>query len=204
MTGTTSGCEPLFQKSYKRKKKSVTDANKWEEYDVVHPKLKEFVEMKFKGEQYVLIVGLVDNNPYETWIWKVTESNPIFPLKALNFVIYKEKRGKYLLRWDKMYDADLGQLNISEREIYNVELFAFTRICSAFLRHNPNQIEVLISTIEKINDLNNIPKIITRLLKKYVKDNTHIYGVECPNCKGKLVRESGCHRCMGCGYSSCS
>ena len=73
MAGTTSGCEPLFQKSYKRKKKSATDANKWEEYDVVHPKLKEFVEIKFKGEQYVLIVGLVDNNPYETWIWKVTD-----------------------------------------------------------------------------------------------------------------------------------
>ncbi|MCL2312883.1 MAG: hypothetical protein FWC41_10445, partial [Firmicutes bacterium] len=307
IAGTTSGCEPLFQKSYKRKKKSATDANKWEEYDVVHPKLKEFTErtgkpieespyneyhevnwkdsvdiqsiiqkyidhsisktinlprdtpketieqvfitawkqgckgitvyvegsregilvddkfekwqngvvkrpksipaecfsMQFKGEQFVLIVGLVKHNPYEIWIWKVDENNPIFPLKASGLNIYKEKRGKYILKWDKMHDADLGQMNISEKEIYNVELFAFTRMCSAFLRHNPNEIEVLISTVEKINDLNNIPKIICRLLKKYVKDGTKINGTECPNCKGHLIREAGCHCCKGCGYSTC-
>jgi len=58
IAGTTSGCEPLFQKSYKRKKKSATDANKWEEYDVIHPKLKEFTEITGKT---------IDESPYNEY-----------------------------------------------------------------------------------------------------------------------------------------
>ena len=58
IAGTTSGCEPLFQKSYKRKKKSATDANKWEEYDVIHPKLKEFTE---------IIGKTIDESPYNEY-----------------------------------------------------------------------------------------------------------------------------------------
>lgn len=27
---------------------------------------------------------------------------------------------------------------------------------------------------------------------------------ECPECGGKLVRESGCMTCLGCGWNACS
>lgn len=206
-----SGCKGItvFRENSRMAVKSRTDNDSndevWPNGVYKRPKSipAECMHMTYNKEPYVLIVGLVKGNPYETWIWKI-EDKLIFPYGAKNFHIVKERKGKYILTWDKRTDEDPGKLSISDLQVDNSLIFAFTRLISAFLRHNPNELEVLISTFEKMPQFDSIPKLIARLLKKYLKDGTRIYGLQCPTCEHALTRKSGCVFCENCGYSVCS
>ena len=65
-------------------------------------------------------------------------------------------------------------------------------------------IKSLVEQMEKTSGSFAAPlKVITRVLKKYIKDGEEVQGEVCPECGGKLVRKEGCKSCVNCGWSAC-
>jgi ribonucleoside-diphosphate reductase alpha chain len=80
---------------------------------------------------------------------------------------------------------------------------ALTRMISCALRHG-SDISFICDQLSKTQgDLMTFSKVISRILKKYVKENS-VSSETCPTCKSKLVYQNGCKLCLQCGYSACS
>ena len=151
-------------------------------------------------QPYIILVGLLDGMPYEVFALK--NNNDTVDNKVTKGVIKKLRRAKYRAEFED--DTELSPVSAfteSEEDI-------ITRLVSTALRHN-TPIEFIQHQLEKTKgDLNSLAKCISRALKNYVKDGAEIKGEECPECGGKLIRESGCKSCIdengvGCFYSAC-
>lgn len=151
--------------------------------------------IKVKGEDYFILVGLLGGDPYEVFAGK----NGFIPKAAKVGTLMKMKRGHYKLILDD------GTEISSVAEHINDEEEAITRMASMSLRHGVD-IAYLVHQLEKVNskeDMSAFYKALCRALKKYIKEGVKISGDECPECKGILVRESGCAICKSCGWSAC-
>jgi ribonucleoside-diphosphate reductase alpha chain len=154
--------------------------------------------LKVKGEDYTVIVGLLNNIPYEVMAYQ--GNGNILGKKVKSAVSYKVKRGHYRLidseNDNTLIDSITGCCDDAEDSI--------TRLVSAHLRHNPNNLEFIVHQLEKAKgDMTNFSKAIARTLKKYIQDGVEIKGEECPNCQAKLFRNEGCISCKNCGFSKC-
>ena len=159
---------------------------------------------KVKGEDYMILVGKLDNKPYE-----------VFAGLAENFEI-SEKYNKGFIekrKWKtKLNRYDLCFGNESEIKIKDIlKMFdnpnhgILTRMVSLGLRHGaaPNFIiEQMLR--EDDSDFNSFCKVMARTLKKYVPDGTMASGNErvCPECSLPLMYREGCLACT-CGWSRC-
>ena len=317
LTQTTSGIEPLFQMSYKRRKKINNELNekvdfvddsgdKWQEFEVLHPKIKEWKEAtnendltlspwygccasdidwksrvelqavvnrhidhsisstinlpqeatledvstiyktawksgckgitvyrdgcrsgvliseeknedkikkttctkrpktlpcdiyhtSVKGEEYFVIVGLLNNDPYEVFAGK---NGHIIKRGSTKGFTTKVKRGQYQVEMDNnVIFEDISQFISDDQE-------SITRLISTALRHG-SDIKFVVHQIEKTKgDMMSFSKAISRILKKYIKDGTKVTGEECPKCKNtELMRQEGCISCPSCGWTKCA
>lgn len=146
-----------------------------------------------KGQPYFVLVGLLNNKPYEVFAGK----NGVVDKNVSTGVIIKRTRRQYKAIFED--DSELSPINAFLKD----EEEALTRCISALLRHDVD-ISIIVHQLEKINgDMSGFAKSVLRALKKYIKDGTEVYGEECDNCKGKLIREEGCITCKNCGWSKC-
>ncbi len=113
-------------------------------------------------------------------------------------VIEKRARGKYFFVADDGSEYELTNGHSDE----NAD--ALCRVISASLRHGCD-ISFLIHQLEKTEGgLLSFAKVISRVLKKFVKDGTVVHGASCESCNSnKIVREEGCIKCSDCGWSKC-
>jgi ribonucleotide reductase alpha subunit len=150
-----------------------------------------------EGQQWVVFVGLLDNEPYEVFAFK--EKSIHLPTKLKAGHLIKIKRGRYDL------DAD-GIIIESVAENFETgEQEALTRLISIALRHGTD-IKFIVEQLNKSEGkITSFSKAIGRTLKKYIKDGDTSTEV-CPNCSAKntLVYQEGCVVCSGCAYSACS
>ena len=80
---------------------------------------------------------------------------------------------------------------------------ALTRIISLSLRHGAD-INFITHQLEKTSgDMLGFAKAVSRVLKKYIKEGSMVYGESCPECGGELRRAEGCLSCS-CGFNKCS
>ncbi len=156
----------------------------------------EIFETKIKGDKYFVIVGLLNDAPYEMFAGRLD-----FSLQGNESGFLKKKaRGKYELQ---NKDGEVLESNICDYLTDNEQVL--TRLVSTALRHN-TPLEFLVHQIDKSSgDLSSSSKVICRILKKYIKEGVKISGESCPECKKEtLVRSSGCNLCINCGHSTCS
>ena len=152
----------------------------------------DYYQVKIKGEQFIVLVGLYENKPYEIFAFK-----PDYELK------FKEHTGVITKIAKMKYSYDSGYLTIPElnSKNQNVEEKATTLYCSMLLRHGVD-IKYIIKTATKVNDnITSFSKAICRVLAKYIK--AEITGEKCPNCGSNLIYEGGCTHCESCEYSKC-
>lgn len=148
--------------------------------------------VKAKGEQFIVLVGLLNDKPYEVFAFKPNIQINIPDHKG---IITKESKMHYNFKSDV--------LNIPNLELANsaVEERATTLYASMLLRHNVN-IKYIIKTARKVNNvINSFTSAICRVLSKYMPKQTT--GELCPECGGEIVNEGGCKHCNQCGWSKC-
>lgn len=180
---------------------SKTEANK-DKNPKIHkttaPKRTKEVECdihhtKSRGEDFFVIVGMLDSQPYEVFAGKnkdVTHSK--------KGVLTKNKRGHYELK------AEDGSVIENVCDLLTDEQAVITRMISLSLRHG-SDVAFIVDQLEKSpGDMTNFGKAMARVLKKYINDGEKVSGAECPECNNsQVVRESGCKTCKNCGWSAC-
>lgn len=162
--------------------------------DIHHMKITKKLD-KPRTFDYLVIVGLLNDDPYEVFIVE----NGSLPKKYTSGIISKEKRGVYKLLFDDGTKID----NVIE-ESSDLE-DSFTRLVSTNLRHGV-PIEYIVQQLEKTTggEMWSFSKVVARGLKKYVRDGTKVTGEVCEQCGStNLERQGGCKICKSCGDSKC-
>jgi len=145
-----------------------------------------------KGNKYAVLVGLLDNNPYE-----------VFAISIEKHLNISSTKGKIVKVGKSKYSFISDIINIENLQLQNnqVEEKAFTIMVSMLLRSR-NKISHILKTMNKIDDnISSFSRAIQRILSKYIPVET--IGEVCPECGSQLVRENGCIHCLSCSYSKC-
>jgi len=143
-----------------------------------------------QGSKWNVIVGLVDKKPYEVF------AIPYFTNKT-SMELCKQGKGKYdLINLGEVYSEDITSGMNDEQEVV-------TRLISTSLRHGTD-IKFIVEQLSKTNgDMFTFAKVITRVLKKYIKEGAKST-VTCKNCgSSNVIFEEGCSKCLDCGDSKC-
>jgi len=178
---------------------STTDKDKptFEQHDAPkRPKVMncEVHQSTSQGVSYLVIVGLLDDKPYEVFCTKNIFS---LPSGVIAGTLTKVKKGKYDLVMPDVLDiGDItGQMS-DEQE-------AITRLASISLRHGA-EIKFVVEQLQKTpGDMFSFSKSVARVLKKYIPDGSKAT-VTCQDCgSDNVIFEEGCHKCLDCGSSKC-
>lgn len=146
---------------------------------------------KVKGESFTVIVGIINNKPYEVFLTKAS-------IKGEGLII-KQKKGEY----------DFVQINNSNSthrvltDDMTDEQAAITRLVSTSLRHGAD-IKFIVEQLNKADgDLFSFTKGLARVLKKYIPDGVKST-IKCNECgSDNVIFEEGCSKCLSCGNSKC-
>lgn len=150
--------------------------------------------LRTSGEDWVVLVGLLDNDPYEVFAMKKNSLH--LPLKLKKGHLVKEKSGVYNL------ETEDGWVLSNIRQFFESnEQEALTRMISTALRHGAD-IEFIVSQLIKSEgSITSFAKAIARTLKTYV---TQITGLKCRDCNSSNIKlQEGCFVCLDCGSSRC-
>lgn len=179
---------------------SAAEANKVATDAVKRPKTLpcSVYRISSKGIDYCVLVGLLEDVPYEVFAGKAADLS--IPRSIKTGVIVKAARGCY-----RLLDGDGKVICENLTEFISDEEEALTRLTSTSLRHHV-PLHYLVHQLEKTKgQMNGFAKGLARTLKKYIEDGTKVSGETCPQCKGSAMRrQEGCVTCADCGYSKCS
>lgn len=161
----------------------------------------ELHHTSIKGEQWLVLVGMLNNNPYEIFAGKKNEDFNISKNIQTGKII-KATKGIYTLR---IYTAAswIDYHNIADL-FMNTEYKALTRLISLSLRHGVYS-EYILEQLKKSSDfVSDFMAVISRVLSKYIGTTSKETGKTCPQCGASIVRIEGCEKCSAnCGYSRC-
>lgn len=153
----------------------------------------DYHQIKVKGETFIVLVGKVNDKPYEIFAFR-----PNTPVKIANHTgkITKNKKMHYSFKSEHIEIPNLQQATD------NIEEKAATLYTSMLLRHKAD-LKYVIKTAKKVNEnITSFSSAMCRILSKYVPAEDT--GEKCPDCGGRLIRENGCIHCESCGWSMCS
>jgi len=157
-----------------------------------------------KGEMWTVLVGLLDNKPYE--IFCGSSEDLYLPKACKDGIIRKQGNGKYelevMIRKSPVLYKDLATILMTDGQK------GLTRMISLSLRHGALP-RYIVDQLKKTNgSISDFSTAISRVLSKYVETYT-LSGDKsvCPKCgEASLVNAEGCIKCIneGCTYSRCS
>lgn len=166
-----------------------------------------------KGEKWVGIIGILDNEPYELFTGMLEKLNiPNWVENGFIVKNYEEKEIngeiKKVSRYDLCYNDKDGYKVCIEgvSRIFNPEFWNYGKLISGLLRHHmPISYIVKVITGLKLDDstINTWKNGVVRALRKF-ESSIEVEDEKCPECGGRLVRENGCIHCIDCGYSKCN
>lgn len=153
-------------------------------------------------EKWYIIVGLLENKPYEIFAIKKDKLSEIRSSDNL-------LKGKIVKRKKKVYDLIISindKLEVIKDIVSlmeNDDDRSDTKQFSLELRHRINP-KYIVETINKQpKDITSFEKAIARVLKKYIPDGEQS-NETCPHCGGTMIYTGGCATCKDCGQSRCS
>ena len=151
------------------------------------------------GKQWVVLVGLFINQPYEVFALKSKKIH--LPPTIKKGKLIKLKRGQYDLELDNGFILEDVKSHFEKDEHETL-----TRMISTSLRHGCD-ISFIIQQLDKSEGtIVSFGKAIARTLRKYVEDIIENLKEKCPNCEQEntLIRQEGCVSCSSCGFSRCN
>lgn len=152
------------------------------------------------GEKWIVLIGLLNNSPYEIFAGKKNELFNI-SVNVKDGEIVKNGQN-YTLKIP--YRNSYIEYNEITELFMNEEYKSLTRMISLSLRHGVYH-EFIIKQLKKSsNFVGDFVAVVSRVLSKYIKDFYYNNNESlCPNCGEFLLNESGCIKCICCGYSKC-
>jgi len=153
------------------------------------------------GNKWVVLVGLMDGAPYEVFTGLASHFN--LDTKPDSASIVKLSKGRYDLEIQSGKDKVVFP-NIIE-SFNNPQGAWATRLVSLSLRHNV-PLEYIVDSLSKDGKLNDINRVLARVLKKYMVDGKKVtLSKVCGNCGStNLLYQEGCPKCLDCGYTKCN
>lgn len=169
--------------------------------------------LNIKGVSYYVIVGFLGEDPYEVFMGENSEDiiddddGEVVGHKVIFKSSMNNIEGKMIKKANKQYvftSKDfIYYISRKDESDEKATITSYSRILSCALKHG-TPIKSLVEQMEKTSGSFAAPlKVITRVLKKYIKDGEEVQGEVCPECGGKLVRKEGCKSCVNCGWSAC-
>jgi ribonucleoside-diphosphate reductase alpha chain len=157
-------------------------------------------------ESWLVLVGLNEGKPYEVFCGMPHLIE--FPKKYKSGSIVKNRKRSGATAYNlhiPVGDSDNLTFNDITDLFNNPTEGAFTRTISLALRHNvPLHYVVEQLQKDKNSDIFSYARVISRVLKGYIKDGTKTTGNKCPNCdEGELIYQEGCLSCKSCGHAKC-
>lgn len=152
----------------------------------------DFHLIKANGEQFIVLVGLLEGKPYEIFAFK-----PNIQINIPNHkgIITKESKMHYTFKSDTLTIPNLELANSA------VEEKATTLYASMLLRHNAG-IKYIVKTARKVNNVvTSFTSAVCRVLNKYLPSSE--IEAKCPECGSTIINEGGCLHCNQCGWSKC-
>ena len=151
------------------------------------------------SEKYVVMVGIMEDKPYETFAIKVTDG--VSMPNSMSRGLIRKHGSK---RWGLLtIDKDVVIENIIE-EFDIPEYGTVTKMASLALRTGA-EIKYVVKVLNNNTGIiTDYAKVIARQLKKYiVKEEDQ--NSPCPNCGRPMIIEGGCKQCKNeeCGYGQC-
>jgi ribonucleoside-diphosphate reductase alpha chain len=159
----------------------------------------EINHLTVRGKKWIVIVGLLDGEPYEVFAFK--KKNLQLPTKWKSGLLTKVKKGYYNL---EVPDEEFVLENVSEH-FERDEEEALTRMISGSLRHGMD-IKFVVEQLSKSEGtIVSFSKAIVRTLNKYLKEALEVDDKKCPSCNDPegIVYQEGCLMCKSCGFSKC-
>lgn len=150
----------------------------------------DYYQVKVKGETFAVIVGLLNDKPYEVFAFRTNGS-----INTHKGKITKVKKMHY------KFESEFITIENLELTNENIEEKAATLYASMLLRHNAD-LKYIIKTAKKVNtNITSFSSAMCRVLSKYTP--IEVLSEKCPDCGGDVIREAGCCKCNNCGWSRC-
>ena len=150
-----------------------------------------------KGEKWTVLVGLLDDIPYE--VFCAPQDNFEIASKYKKGLLVKNGKGSYYL--------DTGDFKLKNISSYlkTDEHRVITRLLSTCLRHGVPMAFLLDQLAKTDGTVVDFSKAINRVLKKYGDASAlHNGGQKCEKCGStNVVLNGGCPSCLDCSYSKC-
>jgi len=170
----------------------------------------EVIRFKNGAEQWIALVGLLNNQPYEIFTGLIDEDTRSIPKSVTMGFIVKEKNEAGNSRYDFQFVDRYGYKNTigGISHMFNKEYWNYAKLISGVLRNGMPITDVvnLIAGLQLDNEaINNWKNGVERALKRYIPDGTiDDSGRKCEKCNShELVYQEGCLTCKACGYSKC-
>lgn len=162
------------------------------------------------GEKWTIFVSLMNDKPYE--VMGGLAKHIKLPKRTKSGKISKMIMEDGVSQYNFHYDFENPDNETIIQNIGNIfenqTSAAFSRVLSLSLRHGtPVQyvVEQLVKGSDKESDLFSFSKVMSRVLKTYIKDGTKPTQKKCSNCSSTdLIYKEGCSQCLACGDSKCS
>ncbi len=170
----------------------------------------EVIRFKNGNEQWIALVGLYNNRPYEVFTGLVDEDIRPIPRTVTMGKILKVKEPNGTTRYDFQWIDKFGYTNTlgGISHMFNKEYWNYAKLISGVLRNGMPILDVvnLVSGLELDSEtINTWKNGVERALKRYIPNGTKgETGQTCGKCgSDTLVYQEGCLNCLSCGYSQC-
>jgi ribonucleoside-diphosphate reductase alpha chain len=177
----------------------------------VRPVALEADVVRFRNgeEQWIAVVGLLNDHPYEIFTGR-EEDSFFIPANVIKGKVKRMVLPGNKKRYDFVYTDDKGNGITVEglSRSFNKEFWNYAKLISGVLRYGMPILNV-IELVENLNlysdNINTWKNGVVRALKKYIPEGSFALERKCPECgdPGGLFYQEGCLQCRSCGYSVC-
>ncbi len=169
----------------------------------------EVIRFKNEKEQWIAVIGLIDDAPYEIFTGKIDGDFkvPEWVQKGWTIKVNGAKGKRYDFQYTDPTGEDVTIEGLSRA--FNSEFWNYAKLISGMLRLKM-PIEEVVKLVEGLNlydsSINTWKKGVARALKHYIESGVIKKGSKCPSCEmeNALAYEEGCLKCTNCGYTECS